>query len=175
VVVEKENEYLVWPKHELEMLRKRSPDCLQGRSVTFITADMTTPVAELASNYFDLAYCENVLNQIETESDLQEVQTAINEMSRVAKPGGWVIAVEPQIGAEFEETTHNVASRIVGHSVTIPMRISDPQDISSLFEAAGLVRSDLSNAPDWSYCYRKLPASNDSARSKQSSTILKLA
>jgi ubiquinone/menaquinone biosynthesis C-methylase UbiE len=153
VVVEEKEEHLAEPKDELERLKRSKLGCLEGRSVRFITADMSTTVTELPTNHFDLAYCEDVLYYM--QADLQRVQNAINEMARVVKPGSWVIAIEPKLGATFEEVTDNLFSKL-GREVSMPVRVSDPEDISSLFEAVGLERVKLEeNAPAWWYCYRK--------------------
>ena len=132
-----------WPiptRKELEEIKHLQGRPLQGRSVEFIVADMSMAVADLLPNHFDLAYCEEVLYNM--DSDLQMVQNAVNEMARVViKPGGWVIAIESQIGAKSVEDG--------------PLRYGNPIDISSLFETAGLIRTDLDGAPEWSYCYRK--------------------
>jgi SAM-dependent methyltransferase len=146
VVIEKEVLHLDLPKRELERLRNTS--CLQGRSIEFIVADMSTTIDELPSDRFDLAYCENVLYQI-YESGLQQVQSAIGEMTRVVRPGGWIIAVEPRIGAELRQR------RTPPFDWSCPGQTSYPKNISPLFEEGGLVRVALGNAPDWSYCYVK--------------------
>ena len=143
-VIEKEEEHLVKPKELLERLKKsRKSYCLEGCSVRFIPADMTTTVTKLFPNHFDLAYCQEVLYDIRDtyiKSGLQEVkvQDAINEMARVVKLGGWVIAWETQIGTNETDGF-----------------VSEPRDISQHFEAAGLCRCSLEGAPKWSYCYRK--------------------
>jgi SAM-dependent methyltransferase len=155
VVVEKEAGHLTGPKEDLKALNKVSSNCLGGRPVEFIVADMSTRVTSLPSDRFDLAYCRDVLYDIYTESDLQRVQSAISEMARVVKPGRWVIAVEPKIGVEFEEVADDLSSRLSGHKMTRHFPVSAPKDISSLFEAAGLDRDSLYGAPDWSYCYKK--------------------
>jgi len=49
------------PLEELAELRSIHPQAFEGRSVEFIIADMSEEVAELPADYFDLAYCENVL------------------------------------------------------------------------------------------------------------------
>lgn len=159
-VVELRKENLIDPKEDLERLKQsnlvaNSPlfGCMDGRSIEFIVGDMTA-IDKLRSNHFDLAYCEDVLYQIELESgDLVRVQTAVNEMTRVVKPGGWVIAVESMMGAQVEEVTNGFLSQRLGRRVTRHVPTSNPIDISPLFEA--LDRQDLCNAPDWSYCYRK--------------------
>jgi SAM-dependent methyltransferase len=153
-VIEKEKEHVNAAKEELENLRTENPGCLEGRCVKFVIADMlSTTEAELPSNYFDLAYCDEVLYYM--EPDCQKVQDAINVMARVVKPGGWIIAVESKIGAEFKEVTDDFESKLFGRKINKPVRVSDPKNISPLFEAAGLVRCSLEDAPEYSYCYRK--------------------
>ena len=152
-VIEKEEKNLAEPREELERLRNINLGCLEGRSVEFVVADMSSMVAELPSDHFDLAYCENVLYFM--QSDLPKVQEAINEMARVVRPGGWVIAIETKIGAKFEEVVDEFASKLFGHTQTRFVRVSDPMDISELFRIARLVHYGLDGAPDWSYCYKK--------------------
>jgi SAM-dependent methyltransferase len=160
-VVELREEHLAKPREELERLKQSSLvtnnplfGCLDGRSIEFIVGDMTTEIDKLPSNHFDLAYCEDVLYQIQLQSeDLTRVQSAINEMTRVVKPGKWVIAVEPKIGAEVEEVTNEFLSQLSGRKITQHIVRSEPINISPMFKA--LDRQDLCDAPDWSYCYRK--------------------
>jgi len=166
-VIEKKKEHLTALKEKLETLKKTNPGCLEGRSVELIAADMSTKVAELPCDHFNLAYCEDVLYYM--ESDLQKVQSAINEMARVVKPGGWIIAVEPKIGAEFE----NIPRKFFGDKVSTPVRVSDPIDIGQFFEAAGLVRVNIDSAPDWSYCYKK-PHDQNSASAPSPLTVYEL-
>jgi len=156
--IEKKKEHFSEAEEELECLRKEIPAAFEGRSVEFILADMSTEVAELPSNYFDLAYCEKVLDSMYMESDCQKVRDAIREMARVVKPGGWVIAVEPKIGVEFKEVTDDYESKLFGCKITKPVRMSSPKDISSLFKDAGLVRDNrVKGTPNGAYCYRKKP------------------
>jgi hypothetical protein len=126
-VIEKEEENLskpFGPKEQFEYLKRNLPSALEGRSIEFITKDMSKRVDELRPNYFDLAYCERVLCY--SLPDLQKVQSSINEMTRVVKPGAWVIAVnEPEI------------------------------DFRPLFTRVGLIEERLKGAPEKAYCYRK--------------------
>lgn len=59
----------------------------------------------------------------------KDLLDAIYQMARVAKPGGWVIAVE-SIGDQ-------------------------PLPINHLFRAAGLYEESLAGAPADAFCYRK--------------------
>jgi SAM-dependent methyltransferase len=130
-VVEKEEQHLVRPKEILENLQKSNPDCLEGRSVKIHPpADMIT--TNLAIGHFDLAYCERVLTNMETDL---EVQAAVNKMAQVVKPRGWVIAVE-----SLPDEQRNPRPR---------------ENIALLFIKAGLVEERLDGAPEDAYCYRK--------------------
>ena len=150
-VIELKEENLYHPREILKTLNEE----IEGRCVEFILADMSEMPGELQSkegklpcDHFDLAYCEDVLYnmllpglsnvqnladgtvRLVQPEDAPKAQSAVKEMARVAKPGGWVIAVEPKLG-----------SRGI--------------DISPLFEKADLDMDRLDGAPDHSYCYRK--------------------
>lgn len=134
-VVEKDDNSLsdiesMGPREELEFLCKNHPNIYKPNSVEFIIADMSTTIPELPSDYFDLAFCENVLYFMEDDS--KALKNAVTQMVRVAKPGGWVIAVESQFGE-----TH------------------PPKDISCLFDSMGLVLVTLNGSPPWAYCFIK--------------------
>jgi ubiquinone/menaquinone biosynthesis C-methylase UbiE len=73
---------------------------LRETSVIFIEADIAEPIAELGSDCFDLAYCRRVLYQIRESQGMDEVKSAINQMARVVKNGGWVVAVEPAVSRD---------------------------------------------------------------------------
>lgn len=83
------------------------PDPLKGlrkelteTSVAFIEADITKPIGELGSDCFNLAYCRRVLYQIRENQGKDEVKSAINQMARVVRVGGWVVAVEPAVSSD---------------------------------------------------------------------------
>lgn len=127
VVVDREQEYIRNAKEWLETTRAKHP-YFKEYEPEFIVGDMTKDELkdELHECDFDLSYCQDVLYNM--KDNLEGLQSAIYEMARVAKPGGWVIAVEPKI----------------------------PEDISESFENAGLVRDNrLQDAPGGTYCYRK--------------------
>jgi len=80
----------------LKGLRKE----LVGTSVAFIEADIAKPIAELDCDYFDLAYCREVLYNIREDQGKDEVKSAINQMARVVKNSGWVVAVERAVSRD---------------------------------------------------------------------------
>lgn len=167
-VVEVSEENLTNPKAELETLERlsaisthRAFGCMRGRSIQFIVGDMTR-VDRLRSAHFDLAYCEDVLYQIHVESgDVATVQAAVNEMTRVVKPGGCVIAVESMIGAQEEVVLSDFLGQRCGRAVPQAVPIGHTIDISPLFEAAGLDKVSLAGAPRGAYCYKKPHSSAD--------------
>jgi SAM-dependent methyltransferase len=149
MVIEKESEHLTKPRLDLEVLEKKLPASLQGRSVSFIKADMSKTIKELPSGYFDLAFCKDVLYQIHEDLGDRGVQDAINEMSRVVRTGGWIITVESWIGAAVQEIPCTLLGR------KFPAPVGEPKDIGPMFESGGLARVELGGAPEWSYCYQK--------------------
>ena len=167
-VVELNEDHLARARAELETLRRlsvvnthRAFGCMEGHSIQFILGDMTR-MDRLPSDHFDLAYCEDVLYDIHRHSgDLATVQSAVNEMTRVVKPGGWVIAVEPMIGMQEQELANDFLGRLSGRPMPHIVPAGEPIDISPLFEAAGLVKVSLDGAPKWSYCYNKPEARHE--------------
>jgi SAM-dependent methyltransferase len=146
VVVEKEERHLSEPKERLETLRKTNTDCMDGRRIEFITADMSIDIAQLPSAYFDLSYCEEVLCNL-YEVDPRNLQAAIIQMARITRSGGLVIAVESKVGVKF--TTISVGN------LPLQEATNDPVDINLFFEAAGLVKAESNNMSAPIYCYRK--------------------
>ena len=146
-VAEIKASYLDEPKEEWTRLKQLCPRCTKGREVEFIAADLLT--AQLESNRFDLVYCEDVLYQIRIERQWQGVQAAVTKMAEVVEPEGWIVAVEEKITGRRDD-----------------LRTKGPDDISWIFESAGLCRESLDFAPDWSYCHRK-PVIASKASSKK--------
>lgn len=105
------------------LIMDRLPDRLrQGveeTHVRFVEADITKPIGELQSGYFDLAYCKKVLYHVWCDQGQTDVESAVHEMARVVRPGGWVVAVEP-------------LSSSPNNGVTL--------DFGQFFERAGLIR-----------------------------------
>lgn len=122
VVIEKARANLAKFEEELEKLEVTTPSALVERNIQTVVADMSSRIPALTPDYFDLAFCENVLYYM--ASDPTAVQAAVNEMVRVTKIGGWVIAVEPKFGAQFETVEQN----IFGVKLTVPQQISEPKD-----------------------------------------------
>ena len=142
VVIEKEERHLETPKKTLETLT--NTDCMFGRTIEFITADMSADIAQLSSDFFDLVYCKDVLYYLYDEpNNHQKLHRAIYQMMRVVRPGGFVVAVEAKMGAEI--TCVDPLSE----------QISGTEDISPLFERVGLLKIHLDNQPEYSYCYQK--------------------
>ena len=137
------------PIQNLEFLRKYVPASMDSRTVKFIVADMTSEITELSSDYFDLAYCENVLYFM--GDDLLLVQRAIDEMARVVNSDGLVIAVEPKIGTERK----TISQDFFGIKKDISIPSSNPININHLFVSAGLIKTEILDAPEGSYCYQK--------------------
>lgn len=94
---------------------------------TFITGDMTK-TTDLSSNYFDLAYCERVLYHIICDKSNRaraNVLRAIKEMVRVIKPGGLIVAIEPNRCTPDDKTT--VKLKPIFEKVDlIPIEINNP-------------------------------------------------
>ena len=136
-IVELRKEHLDPLEEDIKIIRSRFQGApLQGRTVKPIApSDMSMKVDVLQSDYFDLAYCERVLYNM--SPNFGKIQAAISEMTRIVRPGGFVIAAD-------ELVDRNGASRR-----------ENPIDISYMFESLGLRRFDLPNAPNPSYCYQK--------------------
>jgi SAM-dependent methyltransferase len=150
VVIEKNSEYIRNAKEWLKSTRSIH-SFFEAYNIIFVEGDMRDDaIAVRYADEFELAFCHNVLYFMQDNFD--EIQTAINTMKRVVKPGGWLIAIEEKIGVKYKETS----AEIIG-GVTLPSRIpeNDPTDISYLFESEEWEKVDLPNAPDWSFCYRK--------------------
>lgn len=155
-VVDKEQQYIQNAQEWLRNIRQRY-DYFNDYGMEFFVGDMTdrgliAQIDALNEGDFDLSYCHNVLyNLYPDPSDLQD---AIGNMARVVKAGGWIIAVEPKAGVEYEQRMCD--SFISGLSIPAPpIPLNQPTNISEHFEAVGLTDFVLDNAPEWSYCYQK--------------------
>jgi hypothetical protein len=140
-VVEIKQEYIDEFKRLITEFRDRTPEGFQGRTIKPVVADMAQPVTELAGDYFDLAFCDNVLYSVNrNQPDLERVGQAIHEMARVIRPGGTIVAYEPQMGWQPNVMTYTT------------------QEISPLFEQAGLTRHRIDASLPYLYVFKK-PAS----------------
>lgn len=125
-IVEKDASRLTRPMEELEILKKQHPTTYKQDTVDFIIADMSAPLPQIPSGYFDLAFCESVLYYM--KEDVEVLQRAVNQMARVIKPGGWVVAIE-----------HSFIQR----------------EISQMFNIAGLMLDECPQAPPSACCFKK--------------------
>jgi SAM-dependent methyltransferase len=144
VVIDKNPEYIRNAQAWLDFTRARH-SYFEDYDLKFIVGDLTDRIDALNECDFDLSYCDRVLYNM--YPNLEELQNSINEMARVVKPGGWVIAIEPKMGVEYE----------FDGKALVPNPLNDPKNASQFFEAANLDRAYLDGAPDFSYCYRKPP------------------
>lgn len=128
---------------------RRTHPYFQEYQVEFVVGDMTQGNGGLEEEAFELAYCRDVLYNMQDDSEALRI--AIGEMARVVRPGGWVVAIESKLGADFEEDEVKCGTA----TLTVPIQLTDAIDISRYFEEAGLRRVDLADAPPHSYCYRK--------------------
>jgi SAM-dependent methyltransferase len=70
----------------------------EGRLPTFVKEqDIAHPSKpfQLPCDHFDLACCSNLLYQILENQGEEDIKCAVEEMKRVVKLGGWVVADEP--------------------------------------------------------------------------------
>ena len=139
-VIEIENTPVEQARARWEELKKREPQHTKGRNVEFIPKDMRT--VALPVNCFDLAFCQDVLYWIGDDHGRSAVQSAIETMANTVRPAGWIIAVEPKLRKALKKDDSTAQASELGA-------------IHALFKSAGLLRHDLSNCPDDSYCYLK--------------------
>ena len=149
VVVEIKQENIKILEEEMDIISHRYPQSLQRRTVNILCRDMTQYITELPSGYFDLIYCENVLYNLEERPD--ELEYAISQMLRVAKQGGYIIAVEPKFGVDYEWQE----IEFFGNKISTPYAKNEPKDMKQLFKSKGLIKLDLAGCSDFAYCYQK--------------------
>ncbi len=147
VVLDKEAQHIKAFQRKLAAWQQANPESLWGRSISTIVADMTSPtIPDLPTEYFDLAYCFNVLYYMNAGgSDNEQVNAAISTMKRAVRPGGYVLVVEPKMG--IGEAKSSYPPNANGHRV-----------ISECFEQAGLQQESLPfpYEADYIYLYKKL-------------------
>jgi SAM-dependent methyltransferase len=149
MVVEIDDQFIKTLNEQTEIVTIRYPESLQDRVVNHVCRDMTNHLPELADGYFDLAYCEDVLYTLPLRDGSEALERGILQMIRVVKPNGFIIAVEPKFGAEFE------TRKVLGVDMHVPIRISEPKDMSSLFSSKGLRKLDIPSCPPYTYCYQR--------------------
>lgn len=146
-------------KQQLEIFREwaskikaSNPECFQGRTIKTVVADIAQPIAQLPSDYFDFAYCENTLYNLKIDQpDYAKVEAAIREMVRVVSPNGHLWVYESKMGVKYE------IYEIEGFSVPNPQ--NEPTNISELFEKAGLIKNNIPEVIknqynlEWEYLY----------------------
>ena len=96
-VIEIEKKYTEDLNEQIEMVTMICPESLQGREVKYLLRDMTRPIPELPDRYFDLAYCEDVLYTLPHQGVSGALERGLQQMFRVVKPGGFIIAVAPKV------------------------------------------------------------------------------
>lgn len=151
MVVEKEDKSIEELRKQIQIVRLRYPESLQGRVINYVCRDMTKPIPELPDRYFDLAYCEDVLYSLPLQGGAEALERGIMQMIRVVKPNGFIIAVEPKFGAKF----NSQKSEVLGINISLPVRISEPKDMSDLFSSKGLWKLEIPSCPPYTYCYQK--------------------
>lgn len=150
IVVEIKPEYIGTFNQKLENIELSKPEALEGRSVKPLVGDVTKTNHELPANYFDLAFCDNVLYYF--SDDNLALQNAIGEMKRVVRLGGWIVAKEPKYGADHKEVEYDFFEQKM--KMWVP--VTEPKNMSAFFESAGLKKLRLENTPPYTYCYQKV-------------------
>jgi len=151
-VIDIEAKFLQEIDAQTSVLQARCPESLRGRVINQLCRDMTTYIPELRDDSFDLAYCSNVLYALPLQGDPQALDRGVDQMVRILKPGGFLIAVEPKFGAQFQTRDLGFA----GIQITVPIPISEATDMAPVFASNPLLRYVLPSSPPNSYCYRKL-------------------
>jgi SAM-dependent methyltransferase len=152
LTVDIEIEYINKRKEEFEHLSRIIPNAFVNRKVELLQKNILENIPKIPHNYFDMAYCQNVLYNFQDNQD--ELSKAIKLMVDVIKPGGLLIAEEPKFGVQF--ITHEAIVNGINLGPTfIPQ--NDPIDMTDTFDKNGQIRKILENgAPEWSYCYKKI-------------------
>ena len=102
---------------------------------SYVAADITKETA-FPSNYFKLIYCERVLYHIacdESESETDNMLLAMQEIARITKPGGLVVAIEPKTCSPENNTFVNLhhdfsrAGLLKVENLEIPMSFANKE------------------------------------------------
>jgi SAM-dependent methyltransferase len=130
VVVDKNPAHINNARKWMDKQRGQEP-YFNDYSLEFFVGDLTDrdlieKVGGLEKDKFDLSYCHRVLYHMMDDST--ELQTAIDSMIKVVKPGGWIVAVESTMDVEF---------------------------LSPYFAAGGLQKTSLRDSPEGAHCFRK--------------------
>jgi SAM-dependent methyltransferase len=150
MVVEKEEKNLNELVEQIDIVKHRCPESLQERTLEYVCRDMTEHLPELPDQYFDLAYCEDVLYILQLHGGAKAVERGISQMIRVVKPNGFIVAVESKFDAKFE------TRKVLGVDMAVPIRLSEPKDMSSLFVSKGLRKLEIPSCPSYTYCYQRI-------------------
>jgi SAM-dependent methyltransferase len=148
-VVEIKQEHIRTLEEERDIISHRYPQSLYGRKVNVLCRDMSEEISELSNQYFDLAYCEDVLYNLQERPSA--LKSALSQMIRIIKPGGYIVVVEPKFGVEFEWRE----DKFMGTSISTPYPLNGPKDMSYLFKSKNLTKVNLSGCHAFTYCYQK--------------------
>jgi SAM-dependent methyltransferase len=130
-----------------DAIKQRFPESLQDRKLKCICGDMTTHLSDLPDQYYDLAYCEDVLYLFQ---DVNILHCGISQMIRVVKHEGFIIAVETEYGVQYK--THEAGKPVFSFP---PIPMSKPKDMDKFFLLPELKKIDLLGSPHFSYCFQK--------------------
>jgi SAM-dependent methyltransferase len=150
-VVEMEQKCLDDLDEQLQIITTHHSLAVEGREIRAVQRDMKFPIPEVQDQYFDLAYCEDVLYSVLIQGSMDAVKLAISQMIRVVKPSGFIVAVEPKFGVDFE-TRRSEASRI---PIFVQIPKTEPLDMSELFLSNDLDLLDILDSPPYAYCCQK--------------------
>ncbi len=150
-VVEIEQKFLGELDEQISILEARFPESLKGLVIRRLCRDMTIFIPELSDSYYDLVYTRDTLYALPYQGGEQALGRALDQTFRILKPGGFLVVVEPKFGATFETRE----SGFPGIPITVPIPISEPQDMSPIFMSKGFQRYDLQDCPPYAYCFAK--------------------
>ena len=146
MVVEIEQNHIEELRRTENDVKQQIPESMKDRTIKCFCGDMTAHIPELPDQYYDLAYCEDVLY---TLTNIDALERGISQMIRVVKPNGFIVAVEPKFGAQYKTRT------VAGVAMAIPNTASDPKDMSYLFVSKGLKKLAMPSCPPYTYCYQR--------------------
>jgi SAM-dependent methyltransferase len=149
MVVEIEEKNIKELVEQIDIVKHRCPESLQGRTFEYVCRDMTEYLPELPDQYYDLAYCENVLYILHLHGGIDAVERGISQMIRVVKPNGFIVAVEPKFDAKFK------TQKVLGVDMHVPVRMSEPKNMHRLFGSKALRKLEIPGSPPYTYCYQR--------------------